>query len=253
MNNALHIYSVRRESKRHANRFALRTVDDYRAAPLEHATWNTHGRASWHRDLQLAASLCDTASDRLKAMVDNLTNAFSAHKDEDGVVALTYLRPLEAERLGKSAAQQVVAQLALLARREANRPHPFNAAAYFQSAIDWFKRIGDNAGAAAMLTELGETWERYGDATAPAFARYGFHQDAISAYRGVAGRLREADDIRAALKRARLKYEQASRDSIGEMISVHMPAFDATDLVCAATEHVQHEDPLQGVIRLLRA
>lgn len=157
MNNALHIYSVRRESKRHANRFALRTVDDYRAAPLEHATWNTHGRASWHRDLQLAASLCDTASDRLKAMVDDLTNAFFAHKGEDGVVALTYLRPLETKRLGKSAAQQVVAQVALLARREADRPHPFNASAYFQSAIDWFKRIGDNAGAAAMLTELGET------------------------------------------------------------------------------------------------
>lgn len=235
------------KAKRHGNRFALRAVDDYRAAPLEHATWHTHGRASWHRALQLAASLRGAAGDRVKEMVEDLTSAFFAHKDEGGVVALAYLRPLEAERLGKSAAQQVAAQLALLARREADRPHPFNAAAYLHSAIDWFRRIGDNAGEAAMLAELGETWERHGDATAAAFARHGFYQDAISAYRGVAGRFRETHDIRAALERARLKYEQAGRDSVGEMIAVPMPAFDATDLVRAATEHVQHEDPLQAL------
>lgn len=235
------------KAKRHGNRFALRAVDDYRAAPLEHTTWRVHGRDSWHRALQLAVSLRAAASGRLEEMVADLTGAFFAHKDEDGVVALDYLRPLEAERLGKPIAQQVAAQLALLARREADRPHPFNASAYLHSAIDWFKRIGDSAGAAAMLAQLGETWERHGDATAAAVARHGFYQDAIAAYRGVAGRFRDEHDVPAALERARLKYEQAGRDSVGEMISVPMPAFDATDLVRAATEHVQREDPMQAL------
>jgi len=235
------------KAKRHGNRFALRAIDDYRAAPLEHATWHTHGRTSWHRALQLAVSLRGAASERLEAMVAELTNAFFDHKDKEGVVALAYLRPLEAERLGKLAAQQVAAQLALLARREAERPHAINAAAYLQSAIDWFKRVGDNAGAAAMLALLGETWERHGDATPAPLTRHAFYQDAIVAYRGVAGRFREAHGIPDALERARLKYEQAGRDSVGEMISVPMPSFDATDLVRAATEHVQHEDPLQAL------
>jgi hypothetical protein len=115
------------KAKRHGNRFALRAVDDYRAASLQHATWHTHGRTSWHHALQLAVSLRGAASERLEAMVTDLASAFFAHKDEDGVVAL-------------------------LARREADRPHPFNAAACFHSAIDWFKRIGDNAGGASIRT-----------------------------------------------------------------------------------------------------
>ena len=235
------------KAKRHGNRFAMRAVDDYRAASLEHATWHTHGRTSWHRALQLAVSLRGAASERLEAMVTDLASAFFAHKDEDGVVPLAYLRPLEALGLGKSVAQQVAAQLVLLARREAERPHPFHAAAYMHSAIDWFNRMGDNAGEASMLAQLGETWESHGDATAAALARHAFYQDAIAAYRGVAGRFREAHGIPAALERVRLKYEQAGRDSVGEMISVPMPAFDATDLVRAATERVQHEDPLQAL------
>ncbi|GAA0432161.1 hypothetical protein GCM10009094_40910 [Massilia aurea] len=235
------------KAKRHGNRFALRAIDDYRAAPLDHSTWHTHGSTSWHRALQLAVSLRSVASERLEAMVTELTNAFFDHKDNEGVVALAYLRPLEAERLGKSAAQQIAAQLALLARREADRPHAFHAAAYSQSAIDWFKRVGDKAGAAAMLALLGETWERHGDATPAPLTRHAFYQDAIVAYRGVAGRFRDAHDVPAALERARLKYEQAGRDSVGEMISVPMPAFDVTDLVRAATEHVQREDSLQAL------
>ncbi|MCL6486676.1 MAG: hypothetical protein I4O49_21340, partial [Janthinobacterium lividum] len=39
------------KAKRHGNRFALRAVDDYRAAPMEHAAWHAHGRDSWHRAL----------------------------------------------------------------------------------------------------------------------------------------------------------------------------------------------------------
>ncbi|WP_462184053.1 hypothetical protein, partial [Acinetobacter baumannii] len=92
--------------------------------------------------------------------------------------------------------------------------------AYMHSAIDWFNRMGDNAGEASMLAQLGETWESHGDATAAALARHAFYQDAIAAYRGVAGRFREAHGIPAALERVRLKYEQAGRDSVGEMISV---------------------------------
>ena len=34
------------------------------------------------------------------------------------------------------------------------------------------------------------------------------------------------------------------------MISVPMPAFDVTDLLRAATEYVQHEDPLQALYAL---
>lgn len=235
------------KAKRHGNRFAMRAVDDYRAAPLEHTAWVAHGRASWHRALQLAVSLRAAAHERLDAMVSDITGAFFEHQDVDGVVALAYLRPLEALRLGKAVAPQVAAQLARLARREASRPHPFNAAAYLHSAIDWYKRIGDDANEAAMQALLGESWERHGDATVAALARHGYYQDAITAYRGVSGRFRDAHDVPVALERVRLKYEQAGRDAVGEMAAIKMPSLDVTDLVRAATEHVQHDDPLHAL------
>ena len=236
------------KAKRHGNRFALRAVDDYRAAPMEHAAWNAHGRDSWHRALQLAASLRGAARERLEAMVTDLIGAFFAHaNDDEGGLALAYLRPLEAERLGKADAAKIAAQLALLARREPIRHNPFHTSDYLRSAIDWFKRAGDDAGEAAMLVQLGENWERHGDATAGALARHGFYQDAIAAYRGVAGRYRVAHEIPAALERARLKYEQAGHDSVDEMVAVRLPAFDATDMVRAATKHVQHEDTMQAL------
>ena len=236
------------KAKRHGNRFALRAVDDYRAAPMEHAAWHAHGRDSWHRALQLAASLRGAARERLEAMVTDLIGAFFAHaNDDEGGLALAYLRPLEAERLGKADAAKIAAQLALLARREPIRHNPFHTSDYLRSALDWFKRAGDDAGEAAMLVQLGENWERHGDATAGALARHGFYQDAIAAYRGVAGRYRVAHEIPAALERARLKYEQAGHDSVDEMVAVRLPAFDATDMVRAATKHVQHEDTMQAL------
>lgn len=235
------------KAKRHGNRYALRAVDDYQAAPLEYVAWVSHGRASWHRALQLAASLRGAARDRLEAMVAQLIDAFFAHQDADGVVALAYLRPLEAERLGKADGAKVASQLARLARREADRPNPFHAAAYLNSAIDWFKRTGDDASEAAMLVLLGAVWERHADATTAALVRHGFYQDAITAYRGVAGRFRVEHNVPAALERVRLKYEQAGRDAVSEMVAVKMPAFDATDLVHAATVHVQRQDPLQAL------
>lgn len=235
------------KAKRHGNRFALRAVDDYRAAPLEHTAWVAHGRASWHRALQLAVSLRAAAHERLEAMISDLTGAFFDHQDVDGVVSLAYLRPLEALRLGKAVAPQVAVQLARLARREMARPHSFNAAAYLHSAIDWYKRIGDDANEAAMQALLGENWERHGDATVAALARHGYYQDAIAAYRGVSSRFRDAHDVPVALERVRLKYEQTGRDAVGEMVAIKMPSFDVTDLVRAATEHVQHDDPLYAL------
>jgi hypothetical protein len=235
------------KAKRHGNRFALRAIDDYRAAPLEHAVWVVHGRASWHRALQLAASLRGTARERLEGMVTDLSSAFFAHEDAEGVVALSYLRPLEAERLGKAVAPQVAAQLGRLAQREADSAHAFHAASYLHSAINWREWTGDAAGAAAMQALLGDTWERHGDAASPALARHGFYQDAIAAYRSVPGRFRDAHGIFDAIERTRLKYEQAGRDVVDEMVAVRMPAFDATDLVRAATEHVQQPDALQAL------
>lgn len=234
-------------AKHHGNRFALRAIDDYRAAPLEHTAWVAHGRASWHRALQLAASLRGAARERLEGMVADLAAAFFAHEDAEGVVALSYLRPLEAERLGKAVAPQVAAQLGRLARREAYSAHVFHAAAYLHSAINWCEWTNDVAGAAAMQALLGDTWERHGDAAGVALARHGFYQDAIAAYRSVPSRLRDAHGILVAIERTRLKYEQAGRDAVGEMVSVKMPAFDATDLVRAAIEHVQQPDALQAL------
>lgn len=235
-------------AKRHGNRFALQAIDDYRAAPMEQTGWNSYGRDSWHRALQLAASLRGAARERLEAMVTDLINAFFAHAhDDEESLALAYLRPLEAERLGNADAARIAAQLSLLAGREPLRSNPFHTAAYLRSAIDWFKRAGDAAGEAAMWVLLGENWERHGDDKTTALARHAFYQDAISAFRRVSGRFRVKHEIPAALERARLKYEQAGRDSIDEMVVVSLPAFNATELVRAATKRVQHDDPIQAL------
>ena len=125
--------------------------------------------------------------------------------------------------------------------REAARPHPFNVTAFLNSAIYWCKWIGDGANEAAVQALLGENWERYGDATLAALVLYRYDQDVIAACRSVSKHYRDVRVVSVALDRLRLKYEQADRDAVDEMVAIKMPSLDVIDLVHAATEHVQRD------------
>ena len=52
---------------------------------------------------------------------------------------------------------------------------------------------------------------------------------------------RDVRVVSVALDRLRLKYEQADRDAVDEMVAIKMPSLDVIDLVHAATEHVQRD------------
>jgi hypothetical protein len=87
----------------------------------------------------------------------------------------------------------------------------------------------------------GTNWELYGDATLAALALYRYDQDVITAWRSVSKHCRDVRVVSVALDRVRLKYEQAGRDAVDEMVAIKMPSLDVIDLVHVATEHVQRD------------
>lgn len=63
----------------------------------------------------------------------------------------------------------------------------------------------------------------------------------IAAWRSVSKHYRDLRVVSVALDRVRLKYEQAGRDAVDEMVAIKMPSLDVIVLVHADTEHVQRD------------
>lgn len=235
------------KGKRHGNRFALRAIDDYRAVPISGEHWQREDQASWQRALQLAVPLKGIAGQRVVEMEDALVEAFCRAKDGAGLGPLRYIRPLASERLGRRHAPQVASILEELARERIQRNHTFDAVEYLRAARVWFERAGNEASAAEMQVLLAQTWERHADGDESALTSHHFYSDAIAAYREVPARFRAQYDIDKAILTVRAKYEEAGRQSIGEMVEIAGPTIDLTELVEAALEHVQRSDPLEAL------
>ncbi len=217
------------KARQFGNRFALRAIDDYRAAPLDEGTWRLFGRPSWQRALQLAVPLRAAAVDRRQEMTETLVNAFFQAAEEQSREALLYLQPLADEGLPTNAAPQIAETLEKVALQHMERHHTFDAAAYLEAARTWYERSRDRSQAVRMQALLGQTWEEHADADTAGATRHTFYSDAIRAYRAVPNRYRAELGVLDALNRVQWKYDSAAEQTIGEMEEIRGPAIDFTD------------------------
>jgi hypothetical protein len=203
------------KARRYGNRFALRAIDDYRAAPVNEERWHLDGGPSWRRALQLAASLKATARDQVAQMEDALVEAFCDAKVANSRDPLKFLRPLANEGLGRQHAPKVADLLEQLARHLMQQGHAFKTAAYLDAAKFWFNTASKGEKAAEMQLLLAKTWEKHTDSGKSALTRHGFYGDAIRAYRAVPARFRGLYDVDNAIQAIRVKYEEAGRQTVG--------------------------------------
>jgi hypothetical protein len=234
------------QARRLGHRFALSAIDDYRTAPIDTSAWAHDGEASWHRALQLAVSLRAAGGDRVARMVAALVQAFHAALEGDGE-PLGYLRPLAALRLAKHESPQIAAELEQLAHARMEGDNTFATAASLEAAKAWFEHAGNPDKAAEMQMLLARNLERHADRHPSAVTRNAYYGDAIAAYRAVPAPFRGRFGVEQALLAVRAKYEEAGRETVGEMTLIRGPSIDLAPLAKEAVAYVQHRDPLDAL------
>lgn len=235
-----------RESKR-GPRFARMAIAAYRAqGAITFEAWHHGEGAGWHRALQLAKLIRD--GNEVQQIEQTLLTAFFADLDAEGVDPEAYLRPLYAEKGGRTRAGDIASALETLARRHLASDHAFPAQSYFEGAARWYKvarKPDEQADMVALAAEAIALQATQGNS---AILEHTFLVKAIEAYRQVSGPARERLDIANKIEALRRRHQAAGHAVLGEMRVVRGPSIDVSDEAQAAIQHVTGRNPLMALM-----
>ena len=210
------------------------------------------GRECWQRAGALVLMLGEGAGNRQSEMRILILGAFESARTENGHFGLELANLLEPYRLENEQQTAIATRLKFLAHEFEIQGNILSARQYFQHAISWFRKSGDEAKSIDMTVAMAECWVQ--DATAhvstesPSHLVAGmFYDKAIQTYRTIpkSERTLQVDDRIAELRG--LLRESGTR-SLDEMRVVQTPGVDISQIVEEARNSVTgKEDKMEAL------
>ena len=229
-------------------RFALTTLDCYRALPLTISAWLHGAHAAWAQAIMLCKSLRDAVGNRLQEIERDLVEtAVSADLGQE-VPMLPIARLLREHGLGESAAGSIASHLARCAMDVAADGEHTNAAAYFEHASEWYRVAGDRNGQLEMVAAEAESYvvegqDRLQSEPPSALAAASWFNDAVQAYRKVPSTERSRLGINERIHELRELLSETRRESMKEFQAVETST-DVSEAVARIQDELRgHELP----------
>ncbi|MCG5531461.1 DUF4209 domain-containing protein [Halorhodospira halochloris] len=239
-------------SKPRDPKYALIAIDAYRELELDTETWIRGGRECWERAIRLALMLRDGSGVRLAEMRDTLLAAFNGTTVDDGYLGLWLADLLEDHRLVSDHPNEVAGHLERLAKDFDAADDLHRCRDYFNRAVRWFKKAGDEAKAAENTIAEAEGWVKEARARVSGespshMAAATFYENAIQVYRTIPRSERAVYCVEERLDELRRCLSDAGERSIGEMGEVRSPGVDISELVENSRKAVRGKSPVEAL------
>ena len=221
--------------------FALMAIDCYRSVPLDSSTWLHGGHAAWAHAIMLSKSLRAAVGSRLQEIERNLVDAVLSSTLRGDIPLLPISRLLREHELGKADAQDIACHLLNCANEISEDKEYSNAATYYQDAGAWYHIAHDlekqtDMFAAEAEAYVAEGQRRLNSDSPSALAAASWFEDAIQAYRKIAGSERSRLGVDERIDELRSLLSETGREAVARF-----KQFETTADVSEIVTHIQDE------------
>ena len=223
--------------------YALCAIDSYQQFPLDIDNLLSGGKEAWRRAIKLALSLNKGAADRIKNICNSLFSKFQEADFSGGFHALWMSDFLEIIYLEEERSKDVVAKLEAFAQNANSVQDWHYARGYYEGAIRWCKRIGNESDIHRLSVELAETFvseaEQKNSGENPSNMAAGhFLECAIQAYRKIPKKERAAYKVDERLEELHKRMNHSNKLSLEEMNAIETPLIDISQSIEASRNYV---------------
>jgi len=223
--------------------YALCAIDSYQQFPLDIDNLLSGGKEAWRLAIKLALSLNKGAADRIKNICNSLFSKFQEADFSGGFHALWMSDFLEIIYLEEERSKDVVAKLEAFAQNANSVQDWHYARGYYEGAIRWCKRIGNESDIHRLSVELAETFvseaEQKNSGENPSNMAAGhFLECAIQAYRKIPKKERAAYKVDERLEELHKRMNHSNKLSLEEMNAIETPLIDISQSIEASRNYV---------------
>jgi len=223
--------------------YALNAIDSYMQFPLGAEDLLKDGKEAWQRAIRLALILKRGAGDRIQKIRDSIFSRFQTADFSDIFYALWLSDLLEIAHLEEERSSDVAAKLGTFAQNAKDAQNGHCAREYFEGAIRWYKRIGNDSAVYRLYVEIAETWvseaeqRSSGDNPSNMVAGH-FLECAIQTYRKIPKKERAAYKVDERIEEIRKRMNRANKLALDEMSVIETPGIDISSSIEASRNHV---------------
>lgn len=223
--------------------YALCAIDSYQQFSLDVDNLLSGGKEAWHRAIKLALSLNKGAADRIENIRKSLFSKFQEADFSGGFHALWLSDFLAIIYLEEEQSKDVVAKLETFAQNVKSAQDWHYARGYYEGAIRWCKRIGNESDIHRLSVELAETFvsesEQKNSGDNPSNLAAGhFLERAIQTYRKIPKNERAAYKVDERIDELHKRMNHANKLALDEMNVIETPGIDISQSIEASCNHV---------------
>ena len=222
--------------------FALIAIDSYMELPLEVETWRHEVRDCWERAVVLAKMLGQGSGDRLRKLHDISVETLMS----DDELALDMSRILKDHELySTDKAEDIANRLERVGDRFQDGAVPtdlYHSEALFKASKNWFNVAENKQKSAGLTVKIAEIWVLIAAGGQHEMVVAAHLEHAIRELQNVPTEFRDQYKVEQRIYGLRKQHNEASKNSLSEMVAVTTPIKDFTGIMQDARDEVKGKE-----------